>query len=53
MENNSESKTARSDRKSKKWIMIIDKSQTECKQDWTNYLLIIHSFQTELIIVDV
>ena len=39
MKSNGKSKIAGSDRKSKKGIMVTDKSQTECKQDWTNYLL--------------
>ena len=51
MKNNRKSKTDRSDRKSKKEIMVSDKSQTECKQDWTNYLPIIHKLQIELFIV--
>ena len=51
MENNSLSKTARSDEKSKKGIMISNKSQTEWKQDTTNYSLIIHPLQVELFVV--
>ena len=44
MENNGTSETARSDRKSKKVIMVSRKSHTECEQDRVSYLLIIHSY---------
>ena len=32
-------------------IIVRSKSQTESKQDWANYLLIINSLKTELFIV--
>ena len=38
----------RSDRKSKKGIMVSSKSQAECKQGWTDYSLIIHCLQMQL-----
>ena len=51
MQNNGKWKIARSDRKSKKKIMVSSKSHTECEQDWSNYIPVIHSLQIELYIV--
>ena len=52
MENNSKSKATRSERKSKKRIIIRSKSQTVCKENWADYALIINFLQIELFIVE-